>query len=214
MPSQHSTARVQFTLRWLFAFVTAIAVCAAVFRITSWVETAGVAVAIGVGTIAWMLPRFRFHLAARGGLAFLAVATFWTVAVDYSLFREGCPNCHSHYFVAEYRVFRQPVWSWKGEDHCPTLRLIGEDLGAPCQHQYERWHKWRVWGLFIPGAPFHNGICCLAGGEWYVTADRDRMRQMGKENPKLGPEFREQVFVQQNWAYSKQFITDFNAPPE
>lgn len=204
--------RVQFTLRRLFIFITAIGVCAAVFRITGWIETAGVTIAMCLATAAWALPQFRYYVAARGGLVCLALATLWMSAVDFSWFREGCPHCDSHYDVLEYRVFRQAVWSRSGEDHCPSIRLIADDLGVPCAHHYERWQKWRLWGLFYP-APCHNGICCMADLDWYVTADRARMRKMAADNPKLGPEFREQVFVKQNWTYLRRFIDDFNAPP-
>jgi hypothetical protein len=158
----------------------------------------------------WRLPKFQWHYVARFGLATLAAATFWMAAVDYLTYRKGCIHCASHAIHGDYRVFHQPVWSLQDEDHFPDFRMIAEDLGAPCPHEFERFERMRLWGLLIHG-PGSYGICCLDGGDRYRDSLRDRARRMGATDPKLAAAFRDEVCLQHNWVYARKFIGDLLA---
>ncbi|HUE70279.1 MAG TPA: hypothetical protein VMP01_05265 [Pirellulaceae bacterium] len=207
-----SRYRLQFSLRWLFVVVTAIAVCALVYRITGLVESIGVAVAFVLCGICINLPPLRFRRSLRGILLALAAGIVWMVGVDYSYFWEGCGYCRSHWNVEEVRVFHQPVWSRQSEDHLPSIRLIAEDLGAPCPHRYERWHLNRLWGFLLLGPPNINGTCCLAGGDWYVHADRDYVRAIGARDPKIGVEF-QKALIEHDHKTLKRLLDEVRPPP-
>jgi hypothetical protein len=200
-----SPRRVQFSLRWLFVIVAVVAVCAWVYRLAGLVESLGVSLGFILCGICLILPKFRFRRSLRGVLLATASLILWMVGIDYSLYWEGCEHCLSHWDVEEIRVFHQPVWSRQGDDHSPALRLTAEDLGAPCPHDYQRWHKWRLWGLFWPGPPFFNGTCCLTGGDWYHGEIRGRVQSLAAQDPGLGEEFRKQGLLRHNPAYLQSF---------
>jgi hypothetical protein len=209
MLGQHSTARIQFTLRRLFALISVIAACAAVFRVTGWVETAGVAVAISLAAACWLLPKFRWHRVARVGLAVFAAVALWMAAIDYVTYRKGCIHCNSHAIHGDYRVFQQPIWGWHDKDHFPYYRLIAEDLDAPCPHEYERIERMRLWGLLLWTG--QCPLCCIDFGDWYKGSLRDRVKMMGKKDPQLAATFRDEVCLRHNLAYAKKFIGDLEA---
>jgi hypothetical protein len=196
--------RGQFNLRWLFAALTASALCALVFRLTGPVETIGVSIALFLYCLCCAGQNAQPRWLVQRLLVTTASAVLWMVAVDFSWFREDCEDCRSHWDVTEVRILRQPVWSWRGEDHCPTFRLAAEDLGAPCQHRFARWQKWRLWG-FVYGSPFFNGTCCFSGDEWYRGEYRDCVRTMGKKDPKLGEEYRAALLAD-NSMYLRKFF--------
>ena len=136
---------------------------------------------MSLATACWLLPRFRWHRLARIGLAIVATAALWLAAIDYVTYRNGCIHCWSHTIHGDLRIFHQPIWSWQDPDHLPEFRLIAEDLGAPCPHEYERWERLRMWGLIYPGTS-RMGICCLTDGDWYEGSIRDRVRAMGEKD--------------------------------
>jgi hypothetical protein len=201
--------RLQFSLRWLFVVVTATALCALVYRLTGAVETAGVAVAFVLCGLCLKMPQCRHRGLLQGGLLAIATLILWIVGVDYSVFWEGCDHCNSHWDVEEIRIFHQPVLSRQGEDHSPSLRLIAEDLGAPCPHAYGRWHKWRLWGFFWPGPPFINGILSLSGGDW--REDQDHVRSLGRRDSKIGREF-QSALIKQDYKTVSRLISDVRPP--
>lgn len=200
---------MQFSLRRLFLLLSMVATCSAVFRVTGWVETAGFAAAIFLAAASVLLPRFRWHGIARFGLATVAAATLWMAAVDYVTYRKGCIHCDSHALHGDFRVFHQPIWGWQGQDHFPYYRLIAEDLGAPCPHDYERIERMRLWGLLLWTG--QCPLCCIDFGDWYKDSLRERVREMGASDPKLAAVFRDEVCLRHNWAYAKQFISELEA---
>ncbi len=209
---EQSPPRLQFSLRWLFVVVTATAVCALVYRLSGLVETVGVAVSLLLCGVCLKMPRFRHSRWLRGGLLALATIVVWMVGVDGSVFWEGCQYCGSHSFIHEFRLFHQPVWSRKGYDHQPTLKLIAEDLGSPCPHQYQRSQKDRQWGLIWPGPPLVSGVCCLEDGDWYVGAYRDHVRTLGVRDPQIGKDF-QKALLEQNHQTVKKLLSELRPPP-
>lgn len=208
-----SPPRLQFSLRWLFVTVAASAVCALVYRVSGPVETAGVAVSFILSGIYLKMPPFRYGRLLRGVLLGIAIVVVWMVGVDYSRFHDECDHCGSRWDVEEVRVFHQPVWSRKGEDVAPSLRLIAEDLGAPCPHEYHRWHRWRLWGFFWPGPPFINGILGLSGGDWYLRENRDYVRSLGGRDPKIGKEF-QAALLNHDYNTVQGIISQVRPPPK
>jgi len=204
--------RIQFSLVWLFAAVTAAAICALIARLCGWVESLGVGIAFVLAVVAVWVRGVPYSRLIRVTSGILAALCLWFVGVDWSWFINRCPHCASHWNVAEVRVFGLAIHTSNGPDHCPSLRLIAEDLGAPCPHEYARWHKWRLWGLVFPGPPFHNGTCCISGGDWYEHSDnRDVVRSMARQNPQLGPEFRRRVLLGHDHLYAQKFYADVKA---
>jgi hypothetical protein len=193
--------RPQFSLRWLFAVTTAIAVCAFVFSLTGLLETILVAIAIahvGVGVhLTWPLARrMAFAWGAMVG---------WFAVMDYSCFWEGCDHCHSHWFVTEVRVLHRPVWSRPYEDHSPLLGRVADDLGAPCPHEFTRWRVWRFWGCVWPQVSW-SGTCCIATeDEWYSPEVREQVRAIGRQDPALGREF-QRALVDRNHLCVKRIM--------
>src|SRR4051794_39146798 len=86
----------QFSLRWLFIAVTACSLCACIYRLTGWFETAAIAIAlvlVGLCLSQWT----RGHRWWRGGLVTLSFLIVWMVGVDFSVFHVGCDHCWSHW---------------------------------------------------------------------------------------------------------------------
>jgi hypothetical protein len=193
--------KAQFSLRWLFAVTTAVAICAFVFSLTGLLETGLIAIAlalVGIGTnLAW-------RAAGRMALA-VGIIAAWFAVVDYSCFWEGCDHCRSHWFVTEVRVLHRPVWSRSYYDHSPLLRWIADDLGVPCPHKYVRWPVWRFWGCVWPQV-FWSGTCCLSTDEeWYSHEVRQRVQTLGQNEPTVGREF-QKALVDRNHVLLKSVI--------
>lgn len=181
-------SRFRFSLRWLFTFTTASAVCAFVFRIAGRDEAIGIAAASLLLAVGW---QFRaFGLVKWPAFALAAVA-IWFSVVDYVWNVDRCGHCHSEWSVLEVRVLHQPVWSWQSPSESPQFAMICEDLGSPCEHEVDRWQKWRLWGLIWPRV-FHNGITGISGGhDWYSAEVQLRVQAIGQAEPHLGEELRD-----------------------
>jgi hypothetical protein len=178
----------RFGLRWLFALTTAAALCAFVFRIAGRDEAIGIAIACLLAAIGW---QFRTRGIVKWPAFALAAVAVWFSTVDYRWTVDRCQHCPSSWSVFEVRVLHQPVWSWKSPDDSPIIAMICEDLGSPCEHDVDRWEKYRFWGLIWPRV-FHNGIVGLSGGDnWYVPDVRRRVQEIGRNEPQLGEELLE-----------------------
>jgi hypothetical protein len=198
----------QLSIRGLFAVLTAAAVCALVLRQCGWIESLGVGAALVLAGLVIRLRGREHSPMLRVGCGVLAGLILWVVGVDFSRFREGCDYCHSHWDLAEYRVFGCVVHTWKGANHSPTLSRIADDLGAPCPHEVTRWHKWRLWGIVFYASPFHNGTCCISDGGWYDERQRAVVRSLAQQYPDLGPEFRERVLLNRDYAFLQKFYAN------
>jgi hypothetical protein len=180
----------RFSLRWLFALTTAIAICALVFRIAGRDEAIGNAIALLLLAIAW---RFRTRRIVKWPAVVLAVIAVWFSTVDYRWTVEHCRHCPSHWDVTEYRILHCPIWSKQYPDHSPFHAMVCDDLGSPCPHATESWEKWRLWGLYWPRV-CHNGTCCMnEDAQWYSAAVRQHVKEIGKREPTLGDEYRQAV---------------------
>jgi len=203
-------------LRSLFAATTACALCALVYRLTGGFETVVVAFAIVVCAVCVGKWKYRLYW-LRGILMAACAAAVWMVGVDYSEFREGCEHCGSHWSVGEARVFHQAIWTRKSPDHFPIWKMIAEDLGAPCPHHYERWHKIRLWGLIWPGPPWQNGTCCLSSKDsqtWYEEVGRTRVKALAASDPEVAAEFRQRALQEQDLTYLRSFLTRIHSLKE
>jgi hypothetical protein len=178
----------RFGLRWLFALTTAAALCAFVLRMAGRDEAIGIAIAYLLAAIGW---RFRTRRIVKWSAYALAAIAVWFSTVDYRWTVDRCQHCPSSWSVFEVRVLHQPIWLWKSSDHSPLIAMMCEDLGSPCEHEVDRWEKWRVWGLVWPRV-FHNGIVGLSGGgDWYSPEVRRLVQEIGRNEPQLGEELLE-----------------------
>lgn len=207
--TQRAGWRPRFTLRTLFAAITLFAIWAFVFRLTGVFES----VIIGIATVVMSVclsQRQQWSRWIRVPLLTLSALAVWMVGVDYSEFGINCDQCHHHWYEGEFRILGQPIWSRKSRDHFPILKAIAEDLGAPCPHVYERWHKIRLWGLIKPGPPFINGTCCLYDRSWNDEAAQARLRAhrraLAAQNPRLGKDF-QQALIAHDFAGIKAIVT-------
>jgi hypothetical protein len=183
--------RIQFNLRWLFVAMTACAFCALVYRLAGAFEANVVGVALIVTGVC-VAQRQRWSRWIRVPLLAVAAIAAWMVAVDVSWFSSGCKHCFHEWDVMEVRVFHQPLWSRREPEHYPLFKMVAEDLGAPCPHDYERFHWIRMWGLVWPGPPFFNGTRGLStknAKPWYDDDARARVRSLAADEPELGKEF-------------------------
>lgn len=212
MSNSKPAFRAQFNLRWLFTVITLCALCAFVYRLTGPYETAFIAIALTLLVASLKLWKGR-AIWLRSIMLTVAGVMIWMAAIDLSFFHEGCGHCNSHWHRGELRLLHQPFWSWKGRDHFPTLKLIAEDLGAPCPHDYQRTHLLRFWGLWWPGSPFINGTCCLATKDWYDNATRQRVRELAVGDPDLGNEFRQRGVLDHDRDFLREFFAKVNPPP-
>jgi hypothetical protein len=203
---------LQFNLRWLFAATTLCALCAFVYRLSGPYETAFIAVALILLPACAKLWKGR-AIWLRSILLMVPVAMIWMAAFDLSYFHEGCSHCNSHWYRGELRVLRQPFWSWKGKDHFPIYRLIAEDLGAPCPHDYERTHLMRLCGFWWPGSPFINPTCCLTGRDWYDEPARQRVRELAANDPALSAEFQQRGLLEHDRSFLLEFFGKVNPQP-
>jgi hypothetical protein len=200
-------SRFQFSLRWLFLATAAAAATALVYRVAGRDEAIGVASACVLAALGW---RFRAHQFVKEVSFSMAAVVAWFSCIDFSWTVEHCRHCPSHWDVSEVRVLHRPVWSWRGPDHQSFHALVFEDLGSPCPHQVERWQKWRLWGLILPGE-FQNGTCCLDGeATWYTSEVRQRVRELGRREPHLGEELREAV-RNKDWTASGAIMARIHA---
>jgi hypothetical protein len=211
MISSKPPLRIQFNLRWLFAVITLCAFCALVYRLTGPYETAFVVIALMLlvacvgqwkGRAIWL----------RSIMLGVPSTMIWMAAVDLSYFHEGCGHCGSHWRRGEIRLLHQPCWSWKERDHFSMWKLIAEDLGSPCPHDYQRTHLMRFWGLWWPGSPFINGTCCLAVPR-YDEAARERVRELAASDPDLGKEFQQRGLLDHDRDFLRGFFAKVNPQP-
>ena len=175
------------------------------------VGVAAVAVILMTSAGVWCLRRRRF-VAASVILSLLGLAAFWMLFVDFSWFVEGCQDCFLYQDVFQYRVFGIPVYEWTRPADA-TFARVAEDLGHPCPHRFERWHKTRWWGLIYRRWPNINGITRIGGGEredgvatWYDDRAAAIVQAAGRASPGLGEEFFRRACLDQDWCYLCKFM--------
>lgn len=208
--SSPSHSRWQFSLRRLMLATAAIAVLTLVASRVGWIEAGGVAVAMALGVVFVSLKSIWGAFILRPLTACLAFAIIWMVGVDYSQSFHFCPHCGLNWGADGFHVFRLPIYARRSSNDQEVLSQIASDLGHPCRHQFQHQTTIRLWGFVYPN-PAICGIRGLTGGEWYFEPLREKMRKLGRENPKLGPEFHQRVIMQRDYKYCKEFVRNFRA---
>jgi hypothetical protein len=137
--------------------------------------------------------------------------------VDFSWFVESCQDCHLYQDVFQYRILGVPIHEMIRPGGA-TVARIAEDLGHPCSHRFQRWHKTRWWGLLVRGWPNINGITRLCGFErddgvdtWYDDRAAAIVRAAAKASPGLGDEFFRRACLDQDWCYRRKFTDAIRA---
>jgi len=159
----------------------------------------------------WCLRR-RHFVVGSVILSILGLAVFWMVFVDFSWFVESCEDCHLYHDVFQYRILGIPVHE-RIRPGGATIARVAEDLGHPCPHRFQRWHKVRWRGLFYPRWPNIQGITRLSGheredgvGTWYDDRAAAIVRAAGRASPGLGDEFFRRACLDQDWCYLWKFM--------
>jgi hypothetical protein len=174
----------RFGLRWLFALMTAAALCALVFRMAGRDEAIGIAIACLLAAIGW---RFRSYRFVKWPAFALATVLVWFSTVDLHWTIDWCRHCASRWYVAEVRLLHYPLWTWRGDDEDPFIATVCEDLGSPHPHDLDRWEMGRLWGLVLP-RDFRSPSFLSVDAEWYSPAVRRRVQELGRREPQLGGE--------------------------
>lgn len=140
-------------------------------------------------------------------VALIAPTLVWFLAVDFSVFHESCPDCHSDRDIGQYRVFGYPVREDIFE-HPSSIERVSADLDVPCSHaNRERWHANRLWGLCICACPCHRGIVRLSDDlSWYDEHAVAEVKSLAAANPGLAEEFRSRVLVEHDLDYWRAFM--------
>ncbi len=146
-----------------------------------------------------------------GAFVLTAVAG-WFLCVDWSWFRDECPDCGYNQCVGQYRLLGIPVH----ERRLPwetAVQRTASALGVPCQHpELSRWHKHRWWGLCYCAAPCINGLFDIRDdhSEFDELAAR-RAPGLLEKNPNLGREFHQRVLRDHDWNYWREVAKQIHA---
>lgn len=135
-------------------------------------------------------------------LSLVATMAVWFVAVDRSVYVEGCYDCGTTWDVFEYRLFGVPLIK-SGSESTSYLQVVASDLGQPCSHfRYYRVHRCRYWGMLICAFPCEHGVTgpYLGTPDNYESEIKARVVAIGKEDPSVGKRF-EDALVQHDQAY-------------
>ena len=146
----------------------------------------------------------RARIILLGGIL-VGPALLWFLGVDSFVFSEQCEQCHWGRTVGQIRFLRFPVWQKTVEHHHPW-EWIARDLGVPCRHQrLRRWETQRHWGLLIPDDRYHDVLVFVQHSGWYGPAHAQAAREMARQDPNLGAEFRLRALQQQDLDYWREF---------
>jgi len=210
MPFRIPIVRLQFNLRWLFYVTLAAGVCAYLATNNGPAEAIGFGIAFALLGLAIVLPQFRFRRPIRCLLATIILLVIWVVGVDRSVFRLTCRHCSLQWYTIEYRFLAQPILVWKTDDYHPSFGQIAEDLGAPCAHDFELWHRNRFWGVVFYCDACFSGTDGLSETDWYTQDLRQRARQLANAHPELGPKIRA-ALVEHNYPFIRSVIAQIMA---
>jgi len=213
MGASMSVASFQFSLRWLLAMVTFVAiVCAAetLYGLIGLVLCTAVIVAIlGARRIRNCLIRIPLFC--------FAVVSLWFLVVHLVYDSFECPVCGQRVYHLNIELVTIPIALH--EERVPTLiAFMAEDLGIACPHEQCVRSIWDdYWGCFVCLDP-QRGIIGLAPSEewnqWYRTEVRPLLIAAVRENPNLVEEFRENVLVRRDRKYFVNFTDSVLHVPE
>jgi hypothetical protein len=203
-------SRLQFSLRAVLGLMAALSVCFLIGTKVGPIEGCGVTVAMILAVVFVKLKGHREGWVLRPFVAIVAGVIIWMTCVDWCHFRTDCDVCRLHGYELQIRALSVPLYRKKYPDHWALFSEVASDLGHPCEHQLQRRYKIRAWG-FVYANPNINGTCCLVVGEWYLDPQREKMRELGKQQPHLGKEFHDRVILQQDYVYCRDFVKRFRA---
>lgn len=205
-----------FSIRTLLLITVVAAICALMIRTSDWVAVLGFAVSAALIMVAVHTFRSTQNRATKGVcVVFLVVAAGvgWFAVVDYSYFHEGCTHCGVHHFVSEHRVCGLAVRSLRGPTHDSYLARLRTDVGMPCQHEYERWHLVRAWGLVYCARPRIGITCCLGfDEEYYNERVSQRAQEFARNNPDAARELLEHIQQHEDDDEMHAFIATMKQP--
>ena len=206
-----------FTIRALLVLTAIVAACASLIRSSDWVAALGVAIMVALLFGAVQLRRrFRDQASARmlrGVLIGVAAVIGWFSIVDFSYWYEWCNHCREHRFVREYRVWAIPFYTYHEPNHVDILGRLRVDLGMTCDHQYERHHVLRMWGLIYPARPCTSLTCCFCEDpEYYNERVSRRVRQFAAEDPLAARRLCERIVNNEDYDAMRAFIAAMKRP--
>lgn len=201
---------LQFSLRTILAVMAALSVCLLIGTKVGPIEGCGVAVAMILAVIFRSLKGHREAWVLCPFVVIVAGVIVWMTCLDWCIVRWDCDTCRLHWYEIQVRTLSLPLYRKKTPDHWAFFSEVASDLGHPCEHQLQRRYKIRAWG-FVYANPCINGTCCLSYDEWYFAPQREKMRELGREQPHLGKEFHDRVILQQDYVYCRDFVKKFRA---
>lgn len=131
----------------------------------------------------------------------------WFVAVDRSAWYEECQHCRSHRIRVATRAFGVVLSCRFHSEREEFGACIARDLGCPCPHDYAELLVARYRGFVLPSnlknLPYH-----LSEGipHWYSKNVSAIVHGLKTEDPSIGEEFRDRVFLMSDYDYMRQVI--------
>lgn len=208
-----SVASFQFSLRWLLAIVTFVAIVCAAGTLYGVIGL----VLCTAATIGIFGARRTRNRLIRMPLFCFAVVCLWFLVVHLVIDIFECPACGLQ--VDHYNIEFFTIPLTLQEERVPTLiMLMAEDLGITCRHDHSVRTIWEdYWGGFVCYNPF-RGTAGLAPSEewdqWYRTDVRPLLLAAAQKNPNLVEEFRESVLVRRDRKYFVNFKDNVLHVPE
>lgn len=198
--------KLRFSLKALLGFTTVAAVFFWIGSRVGYIEAIGLVAAIVLFTCAKNAgSRKTWRPMART----FGIGILWMTAVDVSWFWEVCQDCRLDREALHCRVYGVSVLRIPLGEYSWIVCRIAEDLGKPCQHQFEREHLTRFWGMFLPARPgFFTGTLRLGDGppEWYDEETSRILRMRAQASPELAEEFHARVIVSRDREYTREFV--------
>jgi hypothetical protein len=160
--------------------------------------------------VSFRLPPMPWRKLTRAACVLAAMVCIWFAAVDWARHIGWCEHCGSYKVTQTFRFYRMPLWPYQ-HVHEDDAALIAADLGTPCIHEFQPRLWIKAWGLLYL-SPRAAGTLSLSNGPY--SDIQPYVRAMAVENPELGEEFRQKVFVEQDQQYYRQFMDEIYARQE
>lgn len=138
----------------------------------------------------------------------------WFLGCHRLLFIDSCGDCYGFWWRHEYTVFGVVIYTEEVDEVKRYVARIAEGLDAPCEHRSRASYlQDRYWGLvFRQAFPLFGTIMDSGSAESYTREVESRLKQMSRDNPHAGEEFRERVLYEHDWAYFRAFLDDLKIP--
>jgi len=145
-------------------------------------------------------------------LILIGLTLLWFLGVDMVFYNDTCLYCGRHRDVIQYRVLGIPIHE-SSLGYYAITNSIASDLGAPCLHNDTMRLPLNHWlGLCVRMLPCLNIDWTLGDDDsWYNDEIKAKVKEKAANNPRMGPEFRENVLRDNNlnyWYRFKQELLD------